>query len=72
MKTKILADFQICISVPLSNSEIIYLKKFPSYVTLFFYFHFFIVKFPGYEKFAMASQFDLTRFYDIIISNSAF
>ena len=29
----------------LSNSEIKYLIKFPRYVTLFFYFHFFILSF---------------------------
>ena len=32
----------------LSNSEIIYLIKFPSYMTRFFYF--FILKFLSYEK----------------------
>ena len=56
----------------LSNSEVINLIKFPSYITQFFYFHFFILKFPSYEKLAMASQFDLTRFYDVIIRNSVF
>ena len=56
----------------LSNSEIFYLIKFSSYLTRFFYFHFFIVKFPSYEKLAMTSQFDLTRFYDFITRNSFF
>ena len=42
----------------LSNSEIFYLIKFSSYLTRFFYFHFFIVKFPSYEKLALTSQFD--------------
>ena len=50
----------------LSNTEIFYLIKFSSYLTRFFYFHFFIVKFPRYEKLALTSQFDLTRFYDVI------
>ena len=54
----------------LSNSEITYLIKFPSKVTRFFYFHFFILKWPSYEKLAMKSKFDLTWFYDIIICNS--
>ena len=53
-------------------SKIIYLIEFPSYITRFFYFHFFILKFPGYEKLAMMSQFDFTRFYDILIHNSVF
>ena len=56
----------------LSNSEIKYLIKFPSYVTRFFNFHFFILKFPSYEKVAMMSQSDLTRCYDVIIRNSVF
>ena len=56
----------------LSNSEIFYLIKFSSYLTRFFYFHFFIVKFPSYEKLILTSQFDLTRFYDFIIHNSVF
>ena len=56
----------------LRNSEIFYLIKFWSYLTRFFYFHFFIAKFPSYEKLAMTSQFDLTRFYDVIICNSVF
>ena len=47
----------------LSNSEIIYLIKLPSYVTRFFYFHLFNLKWPSYGKQAMTSQFDLTRFY---------
>ena len=34
----------------------------------FFYFHFFILKFPSYKKLAMTSQFDLIRFYDVIIN----
>ena len=33
---------------------------------------FWILKFPSYEKLAKMSQFDLTRFYDIIIRNSVF
>ena len=56
----------------LSNSEIIYLIRFPNYVTRFFYFRFFNLKFPSHEKLAMTSQFDLTRFYDFIIRNSVF
>ena len=56
----------------LSNSEIIYLIKFQSYVTRFFDFHFFILKFPSYEKLAVTSQFDLTRFYGVVIRNSVF
>ena len=56
----------------LSNSEIIYLIEFPSYVTRFFYFHFFILKFLSYEKSAMTSQFDLNRFYGVIIRDSVF
>ena len=56
----------------LSNSKIIYLIKFPSYVTPFFYFHFFILKLPSYEKLAMTSQFELIRFYDVIIRNLIF
>ena len=52
----------------LSNSEIIYL----SYVTLFFSFHFFILMWPSYEKLAMISQFDITRFHEVIIRNSVF
>ena len=44
--------------------------KFSSYLSRFFYFHFFIEKFPSYEKLALSSQFDLTRFYDVIIRNS--
>ena len=55
-----------------SNSEIFYLIKFSSYLTRFFYFHFFIVKFPSYEKLAMTSQFDLARFYDVMRRNSIF
>ena len=43
-----------------------------SELLIFFYFHFFILKFLRYEKLAMASQFDLTRFYDVIIRNSLF
>ena len=46
----------------LSNSDIIYLIKFPSCVTRFFYFHLFLLKWPSYEKLAMTSLFDLTRF----------
>ena len=53
----------------LSNSEIIYLIKFSSYVTRFFYFHFLN---SSYEKLAMTSQFELTRFYGVIICNSVF
>ena len=52
--------------------EIIYLIRFPGCVTRFFYFCFFNLKFPSYEKLAMTSQFDLTRFYDFIIRNSVF
>ena len=37
----------------LSNSEIIYLIELPSYVTRLF--HFFIPKFPSYEKLAIRS-----------------
>ena len=37
-----------------------------------FYVHLFILKFLSYEKLAMTSQFDLTRFYDAIICNSVF
>ena len=33
-----------------SNLEIFYLIKFSSYLTRFFYFHFFIVKFASYEN----------------------
>ena len=51
----------------LSNSVIIYLIRFPSYVTRFSYFRFFSLKFPSYEKLAVTSQFHLTRF-----SNSVF
>ena len=56
----------------LSNSEIFYLMKFWSYLTRFFYFHFFIVKFSSFEKLTLTSQFDLTWFYDVIIRNSVF
>ena len=56
----------------LSNSEIIYLIRFLSYVTRFFYFRFFNLKFPSYEKLAMTSQFDLTRFCDVITRISVF
>ena len=56
----------------LSNSKIMYLIKFPNHVTPFFYFHFFIPKFPCYENLAMTSQFELTRFYDVITRNSIF
>ena len=48
------------------------LIRFPSYVTRFFYFHFLNLKFWSYEKLAMMLQFGLTRFYDVIISNSVF
>ena len=41
-------------------------------MTRFFYFHFFILKYPSYEKLAMMSQFELTRFYDVIIHNLVF
>ena len=34
----------------LSNSKIIYLIKFPSYATRFFYFDFFILKWPSYKN----------------------
>ena len=50
----------------------IYLTRFPNYVTWFCYFRFFLLKFPSYEKLAMTSQLDLTRFYDVIIRNSVF
>ena len=56
----------------LSNSEIFYLINFSSYLTQFFYFHFFLVEFLSYEKLALTSQFDLTPFYDVIIRNSDF
>ena len=36
-------------------------------MTRFFYFHFFILKYPSYEKLAMMSHSELTRFYDVII-----
>ena len=39
----------------LGNPEIFYLIKFSSYLTRFFHFHFFIVKFPSYEKLALTS-----------------
>ena len=39
----------------LSNPEIIYLMKFPSYVTCFSYFHFFILKCSSYKKLAVTS-----------------
>ena len=50
------------------------LIRYPSYITQSFYFfnHFFSLKFPSYEKLAMASQFDLAPFYDVIICNSVF
>ena len=56
----------------LSKLEILCLIKFSSYETRFFYFHFFILKFPSHEKLAMTSQFDLTQFYDVLIRNSGF
>ena len=56
----------------LSNSVIIYLIRFPSYVTRFFYFRFLNLTFSSYEKLAVTSQFDLTSFYDVIIRNSDF
>ena len=56
----------------LSNTEIFYLTKLSSYLTRLFCFRFIIVKFPSYEKLALTSQFDLTRFYDVIIRNSVF
>ena len=46
----------------LSNSEFIYLIKFLSYVTRFFYFHIVILKLPSYEILAMTSQFDVIGF----------
>ena len=55
-----------------SNSEIIYLIKLPSYVTRFFHFHYLIPKFPSYKKLGLTSQFDSTRFNDVIISNLVF
>ena len=48
------------------------LIRFPSYVTRFFYFHFFNLKFPSYKNLAMTSQFALIWFYDVIIRNSVF
>ena len=51
----------------LSNLEIIQLIKFPSYVTRFLYFHFFILKWRSYENLSVTSQFDLNSFYDVII-----
>ena len=56
----------------ISNSEIFYLIKSSSYLTRVFYFHFLIVKFSSYEKLALTSQFDFTRFYDVTIRNSVF
>ena len=50
----------------LINSEIIYLIKLRNSV---FYFHFFILKFLSYANLAMTSQFDLTQFHDVVISN---
>ena len=47
-----------------------YLTRFPSFITRFCFIRFFNLKFPSYEKLAMRSQFDLTRFYDVIIRNS--
>ena len=38
----------------------------------FFCFHFSVLKFPSYEKLAVASQFDLTQIYDVIIRNSVY
>ena len=49
-----------------------YLRKFLSYMTQFFYLQFFILKFLSYEKVAMTSQFDLTQFYEDITRNSVF
>ena len=49
-----------------------WLIRFLSYVTRFFYFHFFSLKFLSYEIIAMTSQLDLTRFYEVIIRNSVF
>ena len=46
--------------------------KFPSSVTRFFYFYFFILKFPSYLKLVMASLLNLTPFYDVIIPNLVF
>ena len=51
----------------LSNSEIIKLIRFPRYVTRFFYFYFFNLKFPSYVKLSMRSQQ-----IDLIIRNSVF
>ena len=59
-------------NLELSNSEIFYLIKLSIYFTRFFCFHFYIVKFPSYEKLTLTSQFDLTRFDDVIIRNSVF
>ena len=41
-------------------------------MTPFYYFHFFNLKFPSNEKLAMTSQFDFTRFHNVIICNSVF
>ena len=40
--------------------------------SVFFYFYFFILKVPSYEKLAITSEFKLTRFYDVISNNSVF
>ena len=47
-----------------------YLTRFPSYITRFCFIRFFNLKFLSYKKLAMRSQFDLTRFFDVIIRNS--
>ena len=39
---------------------------------LVFLFSFFILKCPSYKELAVTSQFDLTRFYDVIIHNSVY
>ena len=39
----------------LRNLVIMYLIRFPSYVTYFFYFRFFNIKFQNYEKLAVMS-----------------
>ena len=55
----------------MSKNKVIYLIRFPSYVTRFF-FSLFQSKVSELQKIAMTSQFHLTRFYDVIIGNSVF
>ena len=47
----------------LSNSEIIYLIRFPSYITRFRYFRFFNLKFPNYEK----NSYDVTVWLNSVL-----